>query len=81
MSFMTICSLLERPGDVFNMDETGVKTTAEKPPKVVSTRGKKQVGVISSGEKGHLTTVICCCSASYRFFFTLLYIWQKKKDQ
>jgi hypothetical protein len=73
---MTICSLLERPGDVFNMDETGVKATAEKPP-----RGKKQVGVISSGEKGQLTTVICCCSASCRFFSTLLYIWQKREDQ
>ncbi|XP_018377993.1 PREDICTED: uncharacterized protein LOC108770778 [Trachymyrmex cornetzi] len=48
---------------IFNMDETGVRTSTSKPSKVLSTKGKKQVGVISSAEKGQLTIVICCCNA------------------
>lgn len=33
----------------------------------MSTYGKKQVGIVSSNEKGVLTTVVCCCSASGTF--------------
>lgn len=58
---------INRPDDIYNMDETGVKTSASKPPKVISVKGKKQVGVISSAEKGQLTTIICACSATGRF--------------
>lgn len=49
---------------IFNMDKTGVRTSTSKPPKILSTKGKKQIGVISSAEKGQLTTVICCCNAA-----------------
>ncbi|XP_030751745.1 uncharacterized protein LOC115879193 [Sitophilus oryzae] len=33
--------LLQRPDDIFNMDETGVKTSAQKPPKVPFWQRKK----------------------------------------
>lgn len=49
---------------LYNMDETGVRTSSSKPPKILSVKGKKQVGVISSAERGQLTTVICCCNAA-----------------
>jgi len=37
---------------VYNMDETGISTTTNKPPKILSVCGKKLVGIISSAEKG-----------------------------
>lgn len=46
------------------MDETDIKTSSSKPPKTFSLKGKKQVGVIRSTERGQLTTVICCCNAA-----------------
>lgn len=58
---------VQRPIDVYNMDETGVKTSSSRPPKVVSIKGKRQVGVISTAERGELTTVIACCNAAGTF--------------
>lgn len=49
---------------IYNMDETGVKSSTSRPPKVLSIKGKRQVGVVSSAERGQLTTVICCCNAA-----------------
>lgn len=49
---------------IYNMDETGVKSSTTKPPKV-SIKGKRPVGVVSSAERGQLTTVLnCCCNAA-----------------
>ena len=36
----------------------------QKPGKVIDRRGKKQVGSLTSGERGFTTTVVCCFSAS-----------------
>lgn len=62
------------------MDETGISTTTNKPPKVFSITGKKQVGVISSAERGKLTTVICCCNASGSFI-PPFFIFARQKMQ
>ena len=51
------------PDRIFNVDETGI-TTVQKPGKVLAERGQKQVGVVTSGERGALTTVVCCFSSS-----------------
>ena len=48
---------------IWNMDETGI-TNVHKPTKILATKGKKQVGKISSGEKGNTVTVICAMSAA-----------------
>lgn len=67
--FHNLCDIIEkydfknRPNDIFNMDEFVVHTLAQKPPKVLSGKGKRQVGVISTAEKGHFTSVICCWNA------------------
>ncbi|CAB4065295.1 unnamed protein product [Lepeophtheirus salmonis] len=42
--------------------ETGF-ITVQAPPTVVSQVGKKQVGDVTSGEKGHLVTVLCTINA------------------
>lgn len=66
---------------IYNMDETGVRTTSTRPPKVLSIHGKKQVGMVSSLEKGTLTTVVCCCSASGNFAPPPFFIFKRKRFQ
>ena len=48
---------------IFNLDETGV-TTVQKVPKVVATKGLKQVGQITSRKRGEFVTVCVIVSAS-----------------
>lgn len=53
--------------DTYNVDEIGMQSSAKSPPKVVSVKLKRQVGVISSAEKGKTVTAICCCNAIGQF--------------
>ncbi|CAK1602061.1 unnamed protein product [Parnassius mnemosyne] len=62
----------------YNMDETGISTTSNKPPRVLSIKGKKQVGIIASAERGQLTTVIGCCNAAGSFLPPFLTFARKK---
>jgi len=48
---------------IFNVDETGV-TTVQTPKQVVAEKGKKQVGAITSAERGELVTVVCAVNAT-----------------
>jgi len=52
------------PSRIYNVDETGVTTVPNKPSKVLLFKGKKQVGVIASAERGQLVTVELCMSAT-----------------
>lgn len=45
--------------DIWNVDETGVTT----PNRVVARRGVKQVGAMTSGERGVLVSVACAVQA------------------
>ena len=49
--------------DVWNLNETGV-TTVQKPRSVVATKGVKQIGSITSSERGELVTMCVAVSAS-----------------
>lgn len=66
--------------NIYNVDETGIQTSAKKPPKVISVRGKKQVGAISSSERGTLITSLFCCSATGNFISPALVFPRKKKN-
>nr|XP_047124214.1 uncharacterized protein LOC124806949 [Hydra vulgaris] len=55
------------PDRVYNCDETGFTTVPNRPSKVIAARGKKQVGSLSSAERGQLVTVEICMSASGNF--------------
>ncbi|KAK0166665.1 hypothetical protein PV327_004157 [Microctonus hyperodae] len=44
-----------------------ISRTTNKPPKVLSAKGKKQVGIIASAERDQLTTVIGCCNSAGSF--------------
>ncbi|KAJ8962885.1 hypothetical protein NQ318_001294 [Aromia moschata] len=69
------------PDALYNMDETGIMTTTNKPPKVLSISDKKQVGIISSAERGQLTTVICCCNATGSFIPPFMIFARKRMQE
>ncbi|XP_065658600.1 uncharacterized protein LOC136083119 [Hydra vulgaris] len=48
---------------IFNLDETGF-TTVQKTPRVIASKESKQVGQITSRERGELVTVCCIVSAA-----------------
>lgn len=52
------------PSRVFNVDETGITTVQSRPSKIIAVRGRKQVGTLTSAERGELTTAVICMSAS-----------------
>ena len=66
-----------RPEAIFNMDETG-HTTVHKPSKVVSTCGKRQVGAITSGERGSNTTGVYCQNAAGAYVPPMLVFKRKR---
>jgi len=65
--FENLHNVLERhhfcASDIYNIDETGV-TTVQKPTKVVAGRGTKQVGKMTSAERGSLVTMCCAVNAT-----------------
>ena len=46
---------------IYNIDETGI-TTVQKPSKIVAAKGTKQVGAMTSGERGTLVTMAVAVS-------------------
>ena len=50
------------PDCIYNCDETGV-STVNTPPKVIAERGQKQVGQVTSAERGEQVTVLCTVNA------------------
>ena len=60
------------PHRIFNVDETGITTVQTKSNKVLARRGKKQVGTITSAERGVLSTAVICMSAGGNFIPPML---------
>ncbi|KAJ8273773.1 hypothetical protein GJAV_G00105360, partial [Gymnothorax javanicus] len=52
--------------DIWNMDETGT-TTVQVPDKIIATKGQRQVGAVTSGERGTLVTVAFAANAQGNF--------------
>jgi len=50
------------PQSIYNVDETGL-TTVQNPCKVVAPKGVKQIGSITSAERGTLVTLCCAVNA------------------
>ncbi|KAJ0176485.1 hypothetical protein K1T71_007664 [Dendrolimus kikuchii] len=51
------------PYRLYNVDESAL-STVQRPQKVFTTTGRKQVGALTSAEKGSHVTVVCCMSAN-----------------
>lgn len=64
--YVNLDTVLQRlkigPEDIYNMDETGI-TTVQKPDRIVGRRGFKQIGRITSQERGVLVTLAIAVSA------------------
>ena len=65
------------PNDIWNVDETGV-STVQKPNKVVALKGVKQVGSITSSERGQMIT-ICSAGNATGNFVPLMLMFPRKK--
>lgn len=65
--FTQLKTVIERdcikPYDIWNVDETGV-TTVQKPSSIVGPKGVKQIGALTSGERGTLVTMCAAVSAT-----------------
>lgn len=55
-----------RPSNIYNCDETGV-TTVQKHEKVMAKKNIRQVGKLTSAERGKNVTIMCCMSATGQF--------------
>ena len=56
--------LLDKPAQIFNIDETGMPLDPS-PPQVIAVRGQKNPSAIGSGDKSQITVLSCCSAAGY----------------
>lgn len=66
-----------RPSRIFNADETGV-TCVHENEMVISTKGKRQVGKMTSGERGRTVTLMFCMSVT-GLFIPPLFVFPRKR--
>lgn len=60
------------PHRIWNVDETGFTNVQTKSTKVLALKGRRQVGTISSAERGFLCTAVICMSAGGSFIPPLI---------
>lgn len=68
------------PDRIYNMDESGMSTVPNHVPKVISSTGKRAVGIVSSAERGQLITAICAMSATGNYIPPSL-IFKRKRGK
>lgn len=82
--FTTYQEILEKhnisPTRIFNVDESAL-STVQKPPKVFAQTGKKQVGALTSAERGIHVTMVCCMSTTGHFIPPALIFPRKRWKQ
>ena len=57
-----------------------MQTSAKRAPKVISLKGRRQVGVIASAEKGKTVTALCCGNAVGKFLPPALIFPRKRMN-
>lgn len=68
------------PHRLYNVDESAL-STVQRPQKVFATTGRKQVGALTSAEKGSHVTIVCCMSANGHFIPPCLIYPRKNMKQ
>ncbi|CAH1965165.1 unnamed protein product [Acanthoscelides obtectus] len=53
-----------RPTRIYNVDETGLTTVPKSQSKIIAMKGRRQVGTLTSAERGQLITAVLCTSAA-----------------
>lgn len=69
------------PDRIFNSDETGVSVNPKSHTKIIALKGKRQVGSITSAERGETVTAEVCLSASGSYMPPMLIFPRMKKKQ
>lgn len=54
------------PSNIYNMDESGL-STVQRPPKIFASKGKKQVGALTSAERGQHVSIAVRANAAGNF--------------
>lgn len=67
-----------QPHRIFNVDETGFSVVQSKHPKIAAAKGKRQIGILTSAERGSLITSVICMGAT-GIFVPPLFVFPKKK--
>ncbi|KAI8761706.1 tigger transposable element-derived protein 6 [Biomphalaria glabrata] len=53
-----------KANQIYNVDEKGITTVQSNNAKIIALKGKKQIGVLSSAERGRTVTTVICMSAA-----------------
>ena len=56
--------LMDKPEQIYNVDESGMPLD-HRPPKVVSQKGQKKVRSRTSGNKSQITVIACVCATGH----------------
>nr|XP_047131617.1 uncharacterized protein LOC124810576 [Hydra vulgaris] len=79
--FQKLSDVLDRhhfsASNIFNVDETGI-TTVQKPNKIIARKGIKQVGALTSQERGTLVTMVIAVNA-YGNSVPPMFLFPRKK--
>lgn len=59
------------PSNIWNVDETGL-VNVHRPSKIIGKKGQRQVGKITSGEKGKTITAVCAFNATGAYMAPML---------
>ena len=65
---------------IWNMDESGL-TVVHKPGRIVAKKGQKQVGKVTSDERGKTVTIICSMNAGGRYLAPFMIYTRKKMNE
>ena len=65
------------PNAIWNMDESGI-TNVQKPVRIIATKGQRQIGKMTSAERGTTVTVICAMSAAGSYIPPMLIFPRKR---
>uniref|UniRef100_A0A146KT86 Tigger transposable element-derived protein 6 n=1 Tax=Lygus hesperus TaxID=30085 RepID=A0A146KT86_LYGHE len=68
------------PQNIYNVDETGILTVPNKASKVLARKGKKQVGALTSSERGVLVTTEICMNAAGNYMAPMFVFPRKKAN-
>jgi hypothetical protein len=66
---------------IYIVDETGVTVNSKGNSKIIALRGKRQVGVLTSGERGETVTAEICFSAAGAYMPPMLIFPRKRMQQ
>ncbi|XP_050557910.1 uncharacterized protein LOC118277956 [Spodoptera frugiperda] len=68
------------PDRIYNCDETGISVVPKTKSKIIARRGRKQVGALTSAERGATITVEICFSASGQYMPPMMVFPRKRMD-